>query len=141
MVNMYVLAFLCLKNDTVLLLRRCNQDFGSGLYSMVGGKVEQGETALKAIKREVFEETGLDIPITSFALVHTLHRKGTETEFVALCFKVDISDMQEPSNKESDKHDDMKFFKINEIPENIIPAHKQIIQCINDEILYSEHGW
>jgi ADP-ribose pyrophosphatase YjhB (NUDIX family) len=141
MVNMYVLVFLCINNDTVLLLRRCTQDFGNGLYSMVGGKVEQGETALQAIKREVFEEIGLDIPAELFLLVHVLHRKGTETEFVALCFKVDISAMQKPYNKEPGKHDIMDFFKINEIPENIIPAHKQVIECINDGIVYSEHGW
>jgi ADP-ribose pyrophosphatase YjhB (NUDIX family) len=62
MVNIFVLAFLCIDNTNVLLARRCTQAFGSGLYSMVGGKVEQGETALKAIQREVFEETGLEIP-------------------------------------------------------------------------------
>lgn len=73
--------------------------------------------------------------------MHVLHRKGTETEFVALCFKVDISERDTPSNKEPDKHDDMKFFNINELPENIIPAHKQIIQCIDRAIFYSEHGW
>jgi hypothetical protein len=73
--------------------------------------------------------------------VHALHRKATETEFVALCFKVDISKMDKPCNKEPNKHDDMQFFNIYELPENIIPAHKQVIECINEDIFYSEHGW
>jgi len=39
----------------VLLLRRYNATFADGLYGLVGGKVEQSEPALKAIKREVDE--------------------------------------------------------------------------------------
>ena len=61
MVSMFVLAFLCINNQ-VLLVRRFHATFGDGLYSLVGGKVEQGETARQAIKREVYEEVGLDIP-------------------------------------------------------------------------------
>jgi 8-oxo-dGTP pyrophosphatase MutT (NUDIX family) len=140
MITLYVLAYLCV-GDRVLLVRRCSQDFGRGLYSLVGGKVEQDETALQAIKREVREEIALDIPESAFELVHTLHRSGTETNLIILCFKVDISTMSAPCNNEHDKHDDMRFFKINEIPKNIIPAHKQVIECINRHIPYSEHGW
>ncbi len=109
MINLFALAFLC-TGDTVLLARRCNATFGDRLYSLIGGKVEQGETARKAIKREVCEETALEIPEPAFELVHTLHRKGTETELVALCFKVDITNMQAPRNNEPEKHDDMAVF-------------------------------
>jgi len=140
MVNLFVVALLCV-GDKVLLIRRLNQSFGQGLYSLVGGKVEKGETARLAIKREVHEETTLDIPESAFELVHTLHRKGTETEFIALCFKVDIAQMPAPYNNEPDKHDDMRFFTFNELPTNIIPAHKQAIECIQKNINYSEHGW
>lgn len=140
MVNFYVLAFLYKGND-VLLLRRCNTNFGQGQYSMVGGKVEQGEAALHAIRREVLEEVALDIPESDFALVHTFHRKGTDGDLIALCFKVDIADMPAPRNNEPTKHDDMQFFPIDQLPENILPAHKQALACIQKNINYSEHGW
>ena len=140
-VNFYVLAFACLGNEVLLVRRSSDQTFGAGLYSMVGGKVEQGETARQAIKREVREETGLDIPETAFELMHTLHRKGTETEFIALCFKVDLTGMPAPHNTEPDQHDDMRFFPLNQLPENIVPAHKQAIECIRKNVHYSEHGW
>ncbi len=41
--------------------------------------------------REVREELAISIPESDFELVHIFHRKGTETEFVALVFKSDIS--------------------------------------------------
>lgn len=140
MVSMFVLAFLY-KGEDLLLVRRYHANFGDGLYSMIGGKVEQGETARQAIKREVQEEVGLEIPESTFELVHTFHRKGTDGALVALCFKVDISTMAQPYNNEPEKHDDMRFFTIDQLPDNIIPAHKQAIECINHNISYSEHGW
>lgn len=140
MVNVFVLAFLVSGNQ-LLMVQRKNVSFGDGLYSLVGGKVEQGETARYAIHREVLEETTLDIPESSFELLHTLHRKGTETELIALCFKADISTFPAPYNNEPDKCSDMRFFTLDALPKNIIPAHVQIIQCVQEGAIYSEHGW
>ena len=140
MINIFALALLS-SNNQIVLLRRAKAGFGQGLYSLVGGKVEHGETARQAIKREIEEEVGLEIPESALELVHTLHRKGTESEFVALCFKADISQMAQPINKEPDKHDDLHFFNSNALPDNILPAHKQIIEAVQHKLSYSEHGW
>lgn len=139
MVNLFVLAYLML-GDQVLLLRRKDASFGNGLYHLSGGKVEQGETARQAIRREVQEELGIDISEKSFELVHTFHRKGTETEFIALVFQADISGLN-PVNSEPHKHDDLQFFNVEQLPENMIPAHRQAIECIQQGVNYSEHGW
>lgn len=135
----YVLAALK-KGDEVLLIRRYNAAFGDGLYSLVGGKLETGETALQAIKREVAEEVALDIAESAFTLVHTLHRKGTQEEFIALCFAADISTLH-PKNNEPDKHDDMRFFPMDALPANMVPAHEQVLKAIASGKNYSEHGW
>lgn len=45
----------------VLLLRRSGDDYLPGLLELPSGEVEEGETALAAIHREVREETGLRI--------------------------------------------------------------------------------
>jgi 8-oxo-dGTP diphosphatase len=140
MVHVYVIAMLTVSN-TVLMVCRHNASFGDGLYSMVGGKLEQGETALQAIHREVEEETTLNISEEDFRLVHTLHRKGAESELIVLCFAADIGNFPPPYNNEPDKHSDMRFFTFNQLPINIIPAHAQIIQCVLQGIPYSEHGW
>ncbi|HEV2600867.1 MAG TPA: NUDIX domain-containing protein [Candidatus Babeliales bacterium] len=139
MTTLYAVALLCVNNE-VVLVRRYNADFASGLYSMVGGKVEMGETARQAVRREVQEEVGLDLPEERFELVHTFHRKGNTETLVALCFKADITGLK-PINNEPHKHDDMRFFPLDKLPENIIPAHKQAIDCVLKGIAYSEHGW
>lgn len=138
--NVFALAFLHTARG-VLLAHRVGTSFGNGLYGMIGGKVEAGETGLQAVRREVREETGLDIPESRFELIHTLHRKGTETEFIALCFAVDITDFPQPRINEPTKHDAMQFFPVYQLPENIIPAHQQIITCVQKGVRYSQHGW
>jgi 8-oxo-dGTP diphosphatase len=140
MVALYVLALLYKDND-LLLVRRHNVDFGSGLYSFVGGAVNEGERALQAIQREVKEETGLSVPEEDFSLVHIINRKGTENNMVILFFMADIAAMPKPVIKEPKKHDDMRFFRFDELPENMIPAHKQALECITIHSPYSEHGW
>lgn len=51
---------LCLvtSDDKILAINRTNNPQGIGL---IGGKVEPGENLLNALKREVFEETGLSL--------------------------------------------------------------------------------
>ena len=141
MVTLFAIALLEDKDKILFVRRALTARFARGMYSLVGGKVEAGESALHAIVREVYEETGLSIPQEDFQLVHTFHRKGEESELIALCFKVDISHLQAPLNKEPDKHDDMGFFSIDDLPGNILPAHRQALELIQKNIRYSEHNW
>lgn len=55
-------------NDKLLLVRRAGAP-GRGLWSIPGGLIELGEKAVEAAKREVKEETGLDIEIEQLAHV------------------------------------------------------------------------
>lgn len=140
MINLYTLAFLT-QGDRILLLRRCNATFANGQYCLPGGKVEPGETARQAVAREIQEEVSLDIPSASFELVHTFHRQGPSKEaLIALVFRADIANLQ-PRNVELEKHDDMQYFSLDQLPATLIPAHQQAIECIRENISYSEHGW
>lgn len=52
------------KNDKILVLKRsCEEDVYAELWDIPGGKIEYGEKTTDGIKREVFEETGLDVEI------------------------------------------------------------------------------
>ncbi len=135
----YAIAFLY-SGNSVLLVRRCNAAYGNCLYSLVGGKVEPGESGIPALIREVKEEVDIDLTEHDLEFVHVLHRKGTESEFIALCFKADITG-KPFRNVEPEKHDDIQLFPLDNLPANILPAHKQIIEAISKKQLYSEHGW
>src|ERR1700722_6840361 len=49
----------------LLLIRRVNEP-GRGRWSVPGGRVEDGETDQRAVIREVAEETGLAVEVTSW---------------------------------------------------------------------------
>jgi len=56
-----VAAALIINNNKILLCQRKeNDDFGL-MWEFPGGGIEDGETPKEAIKREIKEETGLDI--------------------------------------------------------------------------------
>ena len=50
-------------NDDALLMIKRGKDPGRGLWSLPGGRVEYGEYLADALRREVSEETGLEVTI------------------------------------------------------------------------------
>lgn len=67
--------------DGALLMVKRGRDPGAGLWSIPGGRLEHGEYIVDAIKREVREETGLDVEVGD--LLGILELPG-ETHFVIL---------------------------------------------------------
>ncbi len=56
------LTFLLDGDEVLLILRSPDAPLFPGLYNGVGGHVERGEDILSSARREVREETGLDVP-------------------------------------------------------------------------------
>lgn len=126
------------ERSEVLLLRRKNTGFADGLYALPGGKIETGETALEAARREVKEE--VRVSVEHLYLVHVVDRQGLETEFYIFVFKAEKwSDAV--SNCEPHKSDDVRWFPLCALPENMLPAHRQAVELSQKGVLYSEHGW
>lgn len=136
----YALLFLLNSNNEVLLLRRYNTNFGNGQYSLPGGKVEGKETPKQAIIREAFEEIGINLKPENLEFVHLMFRNGDESVFDVACFKASKWNGQ-VANREPEKADEIKWFDLHALPENLLPAHKQIIEMIQNNIYYSEHGF
>lgn len=52
---------LVIQNQCVLIAKRHDHQHQGGLWEFPGGKIEAGETALAALKRELKEEVDLDV--------------------------------------------------------------------------------
>src|SRR6516162_11202471 len=63
-------------DQSVLLVRQAR---GLKLWTLPGGKVKRGESLVKALKREVHEETGLRVDIGSLLGVLDRHDKDAIT--------------------------------------------------------------
>lgn len=132
-----------IKDNKILLQRRFNTGYEDGKYSMVAGHVDKGETFTQCIIREAKEEAGILLKPEDLKVVHLMHRdSGTEenNERVDIFFIADKW-AGEIENKEPHKCDDLSWFDLDNLPNNIIPYIKQAIDCIKNKVFYSEHGW
>jgi ADP-ribose pyrophosphatase YjhB (NUDIX family) len=78
-----------LRDGKVLIVRRARKP-ALGVYTLPGGVVEAGETLEEAVRREVREETALDIEPVALAghreVIIRDAQARTERHFVILCF-------------------------------------------------------
>ncbi len=68
------LAFVCSDDDILLIRRPDDSDRFAGLWNGIGGHVEMGEDIRAAARRELHEESGLDVP--DLALRGVIHESG-----------------------------------------------------------------
>ncbi len=113
------------KKGEVLLLKRGKKSKNeAGWWSKPGGTVDYGETAIKAMEREIKEETGLTVKIWGL-LPHTDHILGKEKQhWVAINFLADVV-FGEPKIMEPEKCEEMKWFNIKKLPKKLTKTTKE----------------
>lgn len=130
------------KDDTmqILLHRRKNTGYQDGKWDIAAsGHVDEGETAKMAVVRECEEELGIDVKIKDLSFVHLSHRAsniGGRT-YYDIYFVVNkyhgIPKIIEP-----DKCSELRWFKINDLPNEIIDIRKVVLENYKNNIQYSE---
>ena len=129
--------------DKVLLLKRKNTGFADGMYSLVAGHVDGGETLRQAVVREAKEEAGITVYEKDLRLVHVVHKlpeDSPEIERINFTFYTNTWE-GEIENKEPEKCDDLSWFNINALPDTILDEVKEVLQHVENGVVYSEFGW
>ena len=129
-----------IKDNKILLQRRFQTGFMDGFYGVPAGHLDGDETAREGCAREIKEEIGIDINPEDLEMVHIMHRKTERDERIDF-FMTAKSYSGEIQNIEPHKCDDLSWFKLSELPENIIDYVKIAIENYRDEVTYSEFGY
>lgn len=121
------------KQNRILLCHRRDYD----LWNLPGGGLESGEFILDGLKREVKEETGLDIGISKLVGVYD---KPKEKDIV-FSFICDVIGGEIALNDEADK---IEYFSVDDLPHNTVPKHreriKDVFQNLKEVIIKKQIG-
>lgn len=111
------------KGNIALVMRK------DGTYALPGGFVDPGETLVNASKRELYEETGIDVPKheePEHMGISDDPKRDRRAHIVSVAYMYQLDD--EPSLKMSDEHIGIGWFSMNQIRElKMYSDHKQII--------------
>lgn len=81
-------------NGNVLLTRRAKGKSFAGTWENSGGAAKAGETSLQAIRRELYEETGIAAEESDFELLCSDKDHHTLYDFYCLHRKVELKDIK-----------------------------------------------
>lgn len=113
----------------VLLIKRKNDPFKDN-YAMAGGYLNMDETIETAAKRELKEETGLDIPVLKFNKYYDGIERDPRGRTITFCFYAMIDKKLNKNIKAKDDAISVDWLKIEDIMNlNIAFDHKT---CIMD---------
>jgi len=129
-----------IKDNKILLSRRYNTGFHDGEYSFPAGHLDGNETLIQTMIREAKEEIGIDLNPETLKLVHVMHRKQPTEERVNFFFTAK-NWQDEPKIMEPHKCDDLSWFPLDNLPDNVIHYIRQAINCVLTNKFYSEFGW
>jgi 8-oxo-dGTP pyrophosphatase MutT (NUDIX family) len=130
------------KGGRILLLRRFNTGYEDGKYTTIAGHLDGKESVVSASIREAKEEAGITIKPEDLDVVYIMHRLSNAnregySEFV-LFFLVVKRWAGEPTLIERNKCDDIGWFDLNNLPENIVPYIKEGIINYGKGMMFSE---
>lgn len=135
-------VYLLLRQDNeVLLLRRANTGYQDGKYSLIAGHLDGDELGTEGMIREAKEEAGITVSSKDLKLVHTAHRLGrgqNGQERIDLFFET-TKWQGEIKNAEPEKCDDLSWFSVESLPEQMLPFIRLVIEDIETDVRYSEY--
>ena len=81
--NKKVVAGIIVKDNKILIAQRAKKDDLCGKWEFPGGKMEPGETEQECLKRELFEELGIEAEIGEYFCSSPFEYHGIPMELLA----------------------------------------------------------
>ena len=100
------------RNEILLLLRKYGLE--KGKWALPGGKIKFGERVEDALNREINEELGVNSDILNIVCVVNHIEFGYH--YLSPVYTVKL--IGDPINAEPNKHSELKWFSIYDLPEN-----------------------
>jgi len=118
------------ENGRLLMMLRAKNP-AKGMWAIPGGKVEFLEKVEDTLKREFFEELNINIKIEKF-LGNIEDISLDEEEHWIMPAYIVVQESGDLKNVEPEKHLELKWFDLNEVPENISFMTKKVIKLIKN---------
>ena len=123
------------KENKILFLKKTVQNGGG--CSLVGGKLDDGESAHDAIVRESHEEANIEIKRKHLRLLHIFQRhSGSELILLFTTKKW----KGEPESKELDKFKKVSWIDKNDLPKNVSQVTKHLVDKYFTRKFFSEEN-
>lgn len=133
-----VAVYLLLQRDNkILLMRRCNSGWRDGEYTLPAGHYDGGETIREAMAREAEEELAITVAPENLKCVHVMHQMD-DSEYIDFYLTADTWG-GEVTNNEPHKCDDVQWFPLDSLPDNIVPNVRQALKMIEAKEYLSEY--
>jgi ADP-ribose pyrophosphatase YjhB (NUDIX family) len=129
-----------IEDNKILLQRRFQTGFEDGNYGVPAGHLDGGETARAGGAREIREEIGLEIKPEDMNVVHVMRRKAKHDERIDF-FIAAKEYTGTITNMQPHKCDDLQFFPLDNLPDNMVDYVRVAIENYRKGITYSEYGW
>lgn len=128
-----------IKGNKILLSRRFNTGWMDGKYSLISGHLDGGESVSTAMVREAFEEGKIVINKEDLMPATVTHRVS-DVEYIDFFFVVEKW-KGEPTIGEVDKCDDLSWFSLDDLPDNLLPFIRDAIENYQKKMSFFESGW
>ena len=134
-----------IQNEQVLLLRRYRTGIDDGLYVVPMGGHDGNEPLSCALLREAMEEANISLRPEDVQVCHVMHRfhampNGLSFEQMDVFFLAHVYEGT-LMNREPHKCDELKFFSLKDLPENMAPFIRYALTCTLSGQFFSEFGW
>ena len=125
------------KNQILLGLRAGHRG-GAGTWGLIGGKARTGEPIEDTCIREIKEEVGLTVKAEHLQVINMFTTQSTP-EYLFFQIGVLVKSWEGvPKNMEPDRCDEVRFFDLDKLPENLFMGTKGNIELYKKKEFYNK---